>query len=428
MSAFTCYRLHQTLRGRPPADLDDFIETDERAPEIYGPVNQGDFIAKLYMNVGQLHPPGWARFVRQGFDDLETLPTAASVGAVILLRLVPEGKYFAFTLGTTGRFLLKHEAWQRGYGLQTALNLIYPRAAGGGAGKLVAVDAKRRGGEIIRSRLQSSRATTFEAFDVDKVREMVGGATGEPYDGRWGSRITGTDALNFSYAGDFAGLGQLCRDIETSHDRDDYKDRFSWLDAIRPIHDPDQLARIQAHLVAQLLAGDITDLDLAPPEIIDWSRVVGFQYHFEYRQGVIRPDIALSHYLGGLRHHEPDLSVVDVEYLRRRSVRAKDADDREVHKWSIWRCLTGEFKFESATFVIDEGEIFEVTSDFLVNLNDYISRLPIRQDMPWPTATPQMHEDAYNATVGAALAPALVMDQKLVNARTQTTPSRYVMC
>ena len=425
MSAFTCYRLHQTLRGHPPADLDEFIDIDEKAPEIFGPVDLGDFVAKLYVNIGDRYQPGWAGFVRTGFRELADLPMAASVGAAVVVKLVPEEQYFAFTFGTTGRYLLRHEAWQRGYGLQAALNLVYPRtsAADGETGKLIAIDAKRRGGQIIRSRLQSSKATTFETFDVDKVRAMVGGATGEPSDRRWGSRVSGADALNFAYDSDFAGLGQLCRDLSAAHDRDDYKDRFAWLDSVRPIHDPEHLARIEQHLVTNLLAGDVTDLELAPPEVIDWSRVVGFQYHFEFRgrQSVNRPEMRLSHYLSGLAYHD-DTSVVDIDFLRRRSIRARDADDHTVHSWSVWRCLTGEFEFEGGTYVIDEGEIFAISTDFLADLNDYLSRLPVKATMPWPAATPHIHEDAYNVAVAGAMAPALVMDQKLVNARTQTTP------
>ena len=48
------------------------------------------------------------------------------------------------------------------------------------------------------SRQQASRATTFEAFDVDKIRDLVGGATGEPYDHKWGKRVSGTDQLSFA--------------------------------------------------------------------------------------------------------------------------------------------------------------------------------------------------------------------------------------
>ena len=81
------------------------------------------------MNVGYPHLPSWAGFISSGFDGIEQhLPMAASVGAALILKLTPEEEHFALTFGTTGRFLLKQEAWQRGYGLLTALNMIYPRA------------------------------------------------------------------------------------------------------------------------------------------------------------------------------------------------------------------------------------------------------------------------------------------------------------
>jgi uncharacterized protein (TIGR04141 family) len=159
-----------------------------------------------------------------------------------------------------------------------ALNLIYPRGGTTSTGKLVAVDAKRRSGDVIRSRHQATRATVFEGFDVDKLRDLVGGATGKPDDARWGRRITGTDALHFEAEGDFSALGKLCRDFAAAHDRNDYRDRFSWLDAIRPVHDPVRLSRVEAYLIERLKAGDITDLDLAPPGVIDWSAVDGFRY------------------------------------------------------------------------------------------------------------------------------------------------------
>jgi uncharacterized protein (TIGR04141 family) len=435
--AFTCYRLHDTLHGGVPENLDEYIDIEDQAPTIYGPASHGDFVAKLYVSVGPPHPPGWAGFVRDGFIEaaesgfeagqealeLLRLPVTSSVGAAIVLKLIPEGHVFAFTFGITGRFLLKHEAWQRGYGLQTALNLIYPRVgAGGGTGRLVAVDAKRRAGEFIRSRQQASRATTFEAFDVDKIRDLVGGATGEPYDHRWGRRISGTDQLSFAADSEFAGLGKLCRDLDEAHNRDDYKERFAWLDSIRPIHDPELLSQIQDHLVGELLTGPLSDLDLAPPEIIDWSQVIGFRYHYDARKSFTRPDMQLTVYRDNLFYYEDDLESIDVDYLRRKSIRALDADGREVHRWSVWRCLTGEFQFNGITYVIDEGEIFEVSPDYLASLNGNLSRLPLREDLAWPEATTATKEDAFNDAAAKALAPALLMDKKLVNSRMQTTP------
>ena len=157
----------------------DYIDLEGERPWIYGPVDLGGFRAKLYISASVPHHSLWERFIKSGFDGVDDLPLVSSTGAAVVLALRPESQHFAFTFGMLGRFLLKQDAWQRGYGLQTALNLIYPRGGAGSQGKLVAVDAKRRTGNTIRSRRQASKATSFEAFGVDKVRDLMGGATGK---------------------------------------------------------------------------------------------------------------------------------------------------------------------------------------------------------------------------------------------------------
>jgi uncharacterized protein (TIGR04141 family) len=121
MTSFTCYRLRDTLEGVAPTDLDDFIEEDER-PQIYGPRNMGDFIVKVYVSQNAPHRPPWEGFIRSGFEAIDDMPLVTSTGAAVVLALQPENLHFAFTFGTLGRFLLKQDAWQRSYGLRTALN------------------------------------------------------------------------------------------------------------------------------------------------------------------------------------------------------------------------------------------------------------------------------------------------------------------
>lgn len=126
MTSFSCYRLSDTLAGDVPADLDDYIDKEEQ-PRIYGPLDMGDFVAKLYVSQNTPHRPPWERFIRSGFEAIEGLPLVTSTGAAVVLALRPKDQHFAFTFGTLGRFLLRQGTWQRGYGLQTALNLISPR-------------------------------------------------------------------------------------------------------------------------------------------------------------------------------------------------------------------------------------------------------------------------------------------------------------
>jgi len=418
MTNFTCYRLHDTLGGVAATDLDDYIDLADEQPQTYGPASFGDFIAKLYLSSSEPHPPLWEGFIRSGFDPIEPLPLATSTGAAIVVELQPGGQHFAFTFGTLGRFLLKQEAWQRGYGLRAALNLIYPRGNTSGSGKLVAVDAKQRAGNIMRSRRQASRATSFEAFGVNTVRDLMGGATGMPQDQQWGRRVTGGDALHFDADTQFEELGKLCRALQEAHDKDDYSDKFGWINRIRPIHDPAILQEVEGYLADRLARGDITDLGLAPPEIIDWSTVTGFRYHFDARKKFWRPELRIQDYLHGL----DDTGDLDVAFLKSRHVWAVDSDNRQAYKWPVWRCLTGEFEYKGVTYIADEGEIFSVSQDYLRVLNGQISAIPLAADIPWPNATRSTQEGKFNEDAAKAIPSALLLDKKLVNASTQTTP------
>lgn len=421
MTSFSCYRLRDTLGGAAPGDLDDYIDDDER-PRAYGPLDMGNFVAKLYVSETVPHHPAWQGFLKAGFDGIDDLPMVASTGAALLLSLRPEGQHFAFTFGNLGRFLLKRESWQRGYGLQAALNLIYPRSDSNGSGKLVAVDSKRRGGTAMRSRRQASKATSFEAFDVDKIRDLMGGATGTPGDRSWGRRITGTDALHFEADILFEELGKLCRNLRDVYDRDDYTEKFGWIDRIRPIHDPVTLLELEEHLARRLNAGDITDLDLAPPEIVDWSAVTGFRYHFEAHKKFQHPELRIQDYLHGVARTDDCPNGLDAAYLRRRCVWALDSDNEQVHKWPVWRCLTGEFEFKGSTYIIDEGEIFSVSLDYLNTLNASLDAVPLITDIPWPSATASTKEGKFNEDAVQNIASSLLMDKQLVSASSQTTP------
>jgi uncharacterized protein (TIGR04141 family) len=126
--------------------------------------------------------------------------------------------------------------------------------------------------------------------------------------------------------------------------------------------------------------------------------------------------------LSGIRNTEDDLAELDVDYLRRKYIKALDADNREVHRWSVWRCLTGEFIFEGATYILDEGEIFAVSTDFLTTLDNFIATVPVLDSLSWPPATRSTQEGDFNRQAAASLGNALLMDRENVTARTQTTP------
>jgi uncharacterized protein (TIGR04141 family) len=333
---------------------------------------------------------------------------------------------FAFPFGPTGRFLLRSDVYERGYGLRAALNLLYPRGSSS-SGRLRAVDSKRRSSTILRSRIQVSEPSDFDIFDVNRLRDTVQRADGIPADqAAWGRRIGGSDALSMSLDIEFAQIGRLCRQIERVHAQDDYTDSFDWIDYIRPVSDPHRVAELDEMVLQRLIEQDLTNLSLAPPEIIDWQLASGFRFHFDRPQGVARayvvhPDLRLSDYLRGLVQSGQQLDALSIEFLRNHNVYAVDDNGTTVHKWSVWRCLVGELEHDGSTIVLDEGDFFDVRQDYVRELDAFIDGIP-NSTADLPQTTPDTEEKDYNADAARMSDDLLLLDRQLIRVQGHTTP------
>jgi len=147
--------------------------------EFQGPT----FSAKAFVFSPQAHSTPWAGFLREGFPDViigrSSAPSALLVVRATAPKPATDDLMFALAFGPAGRFLMRPDSFTRGYGLRTALNLIYPRSSVAGA-RLRAVDSKRRGQTVVRSRMQSSAQAEFEMFDVNRLQDVLGKAVGVP--------------------------------------------------------------------------------------------------------------------------------------------------------------------------------------------------------------------------------------------------------
>lgn len=424
MPAITCYRLTGTAIG--DLDLSDMVDAGEN-PFAASHVHEGDgFAAQAFVQPAMPRQPKWASFLRSGFEDL-TIPDAASASALLIVRMtVPTqaATVYAFAFGTAGRHMLRTEFITRGFGLRTALNAIYPSAGGEGA-RLRAVESKRRGQTVLRTQSQASSQAEFEVFEVNQLQDVLGKAVGTPDDiASWGQRMSGGDALSLSVELSFDDLGRFCRDLEECYQKQDYKDRFGWIDHIKPVSEPELVEQLEAEVLRCLREGDIERLDLAPPEIVDWERVAAFRYPFDRKPAkgspVAHPELRLRDYLAGLTRGRRTLDDLTVEGLRRSTIRAIDADGSDTHRWSAWRCLVGEIELDGSTYLLDEGDLFVVGADYVSELDDFIANLP--QDTALlPDTYPQLVEGDYNETAATLCDDFLLLDKQTVRIPGRTT-------
>jgi uncharacterized protein (TIGR04141 family) len=257
---------------------------------------------------------------------------------------------------------------------------------------------------------------------VDHFRDVLTAATDRPSDdAARGTRINGGDALNFSADVGFAQLGGVCRQVDKAHDRIDYRDRFGWLDHIQPVTNPGRLAVLRSAILDRLRnRDDIDAFDLAPPEIVDWTRVDAFRYHFEARQHGKHPDLRPIDFLNGVQA-AGELDDLSLEYLQRKRIAALDGGDHVAGHWSVWRCLSCEFTLGDDTFILDEGAFFQVERNFLLNLNHQIDEIALAM-VALPAAEPGMRESDYNRLAVESLAPhAVLLDQQIIRSSAITT-------
>lgn len=426
MQQFRCYRLHDTVAGRPVADFDDYVDLDRdelsdgHSLTTYGPASGPGFDAKLYLSIGPEHLPTWADFLRPNFGGLR-LPRTRSIGATMIVRLQQPLQHFAFTFGTTGRHLLKDDAWRRAYGTRAALNVIFEDGAD--TASILAIRTKRRGAKTLRSESQSSSATTLETFGADLLRDVFGGFTGVPFDhDTWGSRVTGGDSFTFQSSRSFTLLRDMCADVESAAMGENYRRMVPWLEDVQPVSEPDETARLEAEILRMVREQDTEHLDLAPPEMVDWQQIVGFTLPDDKWRGkdkAWRPDLRIVDVLRQLQQ-SGGLDPLEVTDLKRRHIGLVNDDGNRRTRWSLWRCLVAEFQLGDTTYVLDEGEFFVVDRDYLVELNRVVDRLRL-DCAPLPAAYHGERESPYLLRVSRN-ASVLLLHEKTVRSRTRTTP------
>jgi uncharacterized protein (TIGR04141 family) len=106
---------------------------------------------------------------------------------------------------------------------------------------------------------------------------------------------------------------------------------------------------------------------LAVPDLIQWSEVGGFRYS-KARSARIFPDLHLSDYLA-----DRDVEQITIEWLRARRAYAISATtENDFDRWPIYRCIYAEVKINGATYLLNNGEWYQVNRDFVTSVNESI--------------------------------------------------------
>jgi uncharacterized protein (TIGR04141 family) len=417
--SLTVYHIRNFIEGhkvdsfeqilRDPAELQSFnLNTDM------------PFEAQLFISISDPRVPLWIEFLKGGFDNLP-ISEMQTTSAVLALKIqyTGEDEIFAFTFGY-GRFLLRPNSYDRNYGLRAALNVIYDQITGAlDPNRLRSVDAKTVAANTIRTRRQADRKTTFETFGVDIQRDLLNAITGTPIKSEtWGTSISGSDSLTAYPSIEFKDLGDYCSSIASVYRKETYKQNFYWIENLRPTTDPQQLKDLEDELIDSI-HNKPNIISVTIPEMIEFGDFSGFCFSFDRGNTFNDPDDAkLTDALKGNKQ----LDELSIDNLRRNwSLVGLSNQSSGEYNWPLFNCLYGEIKLNKMTYILSEGEFWEVNKDFLDELNKYIQTLPDTKCL-LPSAHAKDVEGKYNEDTAKSSQNFLLLDKQEVRLPGNTSP------
>ncbi|QDE80774.1 MULTISPECIES: DUF6119 family protein [Myxococcus] len=359
----------------------------------------------LFLSATTPNSPRWIEFLQEGFSDLPSLTSSAPLG---VLFIHADTRLFALTLGH-GRHLLRPESFELDFGLKVTLNTA-------DASKLRSLDLRTFEELTVHTRLQVSRASPLTTFNVDVSRDMLRAFTGEPRDATLAKRFTGKDALVINGPVRFSELEEKCTRLLKEFHSDEYKKEFAWVDNIKAIRDTSLVDKLDAKVLKMLSERSFDNAHLAPPDMLEWNEVPGFQYPGERKD--IHSDMDLAECLDAIARFEqtePEELAFAIEDLKKRyKIRVVvDEHGRERERWAVYDCLVLELDEKDALYVLSGGQWFRIEKDFVGAIKNRVATLA--RDMPrLPLAEANQVEGAYNRKAHRGSKAFALLDEELV--------------
>lgn len=346
--------------------------------------------------------PKWVDFLELTKDEKVDLTQNSTFGLVF----VPEAdRWFALSFGL-GHLKLDGDACEQDFGLKVVLNAVDPK-------KLRSADLRTPDANTVSRRSQTSRRSEQSAFEIDAERDIVRGLMGEPKDTKFGSKVSGGDALTLRRKAKLSELPNICGQALTLYGKTDYKTDFAWIDQIRQIRDWTTLATLWANLAAAmneaLTLGEAEDLHLAYPVIYDPDKAGWVQFR-GFRDRTMFPDLELEHYIDGLKGS--GVTAYDSGWLKSHSVQECDeAGHASGGVWKIADCVVFETEVDGRRYVLSGGRWYQIADDLAKEVTDFFAKI---EKTTLPDAEAGDNEETYNARHAATASDMVCLDRQLL--------------
>lgn len=320
---------------------------------------------KLYYKETAPNTPKWVTIFLDNNENAKRAFRVQGSSAVILFqRHYDHGdRTFAITFGY-GRNLIKQGVIEERFGLITTLSSIDKE-------KIRSLDLSSLETVLLNSRIQASALSGIENFSLNLNRDLLKAVTGKLEEDGNSSSLTGKDSLGFSSKCTYRTIGTEIDKYYNAYKSGRYKDSFKWVDKIQDVKDSNILDELNNYVVECINGNHLDNIWIAYPDIINW----GDLDHFKFGRKDYIEDVNMQIVQRELIKNDDDKITVGI--LRSRMIHACNSEDKDIAKWSLYKCLYVDYQKDDKQFFLQEGKWFMIERNFVNEINDFYNNVPI---------------------------------------------------
>ncbi len=363
--------------------LEEIVNTTSDPVEIEG-------VGHFFYERSAPRAPAWLRsFFGSTLDSIDGILSSSAKGVLVVPVRDGDGTVHSALPFGVGRHLLRDDVTEERFGLKVVLNSVDPES-------LRSIDKTTLGTVPKHSREQMSREVNASEFGIDVDQDLLTAVTAKSLDERLGKMPSGKDALSLNVQVCADGIVDLLQHCLARYRSDEYKKTFGWIDQIAEVRDREKIAALKARLAEKLVAGDLTKIWMAVPEVVDWEDVQGFRY-FTPKRGELLNDIGMESFLHRVDDRPITAEMLEDEMVYMISTRTGEWSSR----WTAYRCTYAEIEHDGKLYILNNGQWYEIDKDFTDSVLAGYHSLP-RSTTVLPDYA-QATEGAYNRAVATSL-------------------------
>ena len=362
-------------------------------------------ISQGYVYVFDNNPykPWWVDY--WGISNNENL-LQVSKGAIVFIE--SEGKNFVLTYGHVGSFLDK-KSYEYDFGLKVTLNCIDEK-------KLKSVDISHLE-DSKKQRTQTPTSQSLNFFDFhynSSILKTLTGLVKDEYKNLF-SMATGSSNLKISSKKDAQDVSDLCKELLSLYNKEDYKISFPNINNITPIKDPDVIDKLNAKLLSALSEEGSGDLFLSIPSIVDYNEEQKLYFIGSGRKEEI-DDLFIDKYKDFLDAILPPIDLT-IDILENHKLLIENCNSQPKETYSISECLLFDTIIEGTNYHLYDGHWYKIEKEFLNQLSKKLDQFFEENLLP---DFNHKNEGDYNEYCAKNDQKLILLDKKNISPRGQT--------